>query len=326
MPRAITAKVLTTVAALLCAGCGDDDGSGASSTDTSQGTEDSRAGDSGGQATDLGGSSSDAPSTRDTAGPPIDLGSTDATSPMAGDGDDGTPDALPEDVAAEDVAPVDAPGDDAATSDEGGGELPTQDCDGPLTNELFVNEWLLSPAMGSAGDANCDGTRNAVDDEFIELVNGTARCLDVGGMTVETSSAGFGDARYVVPSGTVVPAGGALVIFGGGVPSFAGAGAGAHCADLGGCDVAIFSAAPSSLAFAPNEEWVVLNSRFGVQVAEARCGERFGRTCPVGESLTRAADGERSADFRPHSEVGVGAHSPGRQADGSPLAATATCQ
>lgn len=41
----------------------------------------------------------------------------------------------------------------------------------PVWANLIINELLIDPPPGLAGDANGDGVRNGGQDEFIELVN-----------------------------------------------------------------------------------------------------------------------------------------------------------
>ncbi len=60
----------------------------------------------------------------------------------------------------------------------------TTPCDGvaPMIGELVINELLMNVPTGDAGDANADGTRDAYDDEFIELVNISELALDLNGV------------------------------------------------------------------------------------------------------------------------------------------------
>lgn len=97
---------------------------------------------------------------------------------------------------------------------------------GPVENNgcpflgFLINEVLYDPADGIAGDANLDGTRDPLDDEFIEFFNSGPE-LDISGYTISDAS----QIRHVFPQGTVVPMNGVIVVFGGGNPtgSFGGA-------------------------------------------------------------------------------------------------------
>ena len=90
-------------------------------------------------------------------------------------------------------------------------------CPQPL---IIINEVLYDPPSGNAGDANGDGTREAQEDEFIEFYNMGGQ-IDISGYTIFDAA----QERHVFPSGTIIPANGGLVLFGGGNPtgSFGGA-------------------------------------------------------------------------------------------------------
>jgi hypothetical protein len=78
---------------------------------------------------------------------------------------------------------------------------------------FMINEVLYDPASGSAGDANGDGTRDPNEDEFIEFFNSGAE-RDLTGYTVSDAS----QLRHTFPAGSILPANGVLVLFGGGTP------------------------------------------------------------------------------------------------------------
>jgi hypothetical protein len=80
---------------------------------------------------------------------------------------------------------------------------------------IVINEILADPATDISGDANGDGTRSASEDEFIELVNTSASDADLSSWIL-CDSEGI---RHVFPHGTVIPAGGIFVVFGGGSPN-----------------------------------------------------------------------------------------------------------
>ena len=85
---------------------------------------------------------------------------------------------------------------------------------------FLINEVNYDPASGAAGDANGDGTRSPLEDEFIEFFN-SGNELDISGYTIEDAS----ELRHTFPSGSIVPRNGVIVVFGGGTPtgSFGGA-------------------------------------------------------------------------------------------------------
>ncbi len=77
---------------------------------------------------------------------------------------------------------------------------------------IIINEILADP--GAVVDANGDGTVDSGDDEFVELVNLDITSLDLTGYTISDA----GSVRYTFGSVTI-PAGGSVVIFGGGTPT-----------------------------------------------------------------------------------------------------------
>lgn len=80
---------------------------------------------------------------------------------------------------------------------------------------LIITEFLADPPPGLIGDANGDAVRSSYDDEFIELVNSSPFELDISDWTLSDSIT----VRHVFPSATLVPSGGAVVVFGGGTPT-----------------------------------------------------------------------------------------------------------
>ena len=81
--------------------------------------------------------------------------------------------------------------------------------------QIVINEVLYDPSnSGLNGDANGDGQYVQDEDEFIEFYN-YGSDLDISGWSVHDLEA----ERHVFPEGTVIPAGGVLVLFGGGTPT-----------------------------------------------------------------------------------------------------------
>lgn len=64
------------------------------------------------------------------------------------------------------------------------GSIPCPDYRAPAPGDLVINEILADPPDGPAGDANADGVRDASDDEFVEIVNGSGGGLYLGGVTL----------------------------------------------------------------------------------------------------------------------------------------------
>ncbi|MBI3652922.1 MAG: lamin tail domain-containing protein [Acidobacteria bacterium] len=85
----------------------------------------------------------------------------------------------------------------------------------PQAATLLINEYLADPPAGSAGDANGDGVTSSTQDEFVEIVNYGLLPINIGGFTLSDAS----QVRFTFPTGKIVPAGEAAVVFGGGHPS-----------------------------------------------------------------------------------------------------------
>lgn len=84
---------------------------------------------------------------------------------------------------------------------------------------FLINEVLYDPAAGLAGDANGDGIRDPNDDEFIEFYNSGPE-LDISGYRIFDTTALLNNTpRHIFPAGTIVPANGVIIVFGGGIPS-----------------------------------------------------------------------------------------------------------
>ena len=86
------------------------------------------------------------------------------------------------------------------------------DGDGPFSN-LVINEFLSDPP-NPGGDANRDGTLDTSQDEFIEFLNVSDEAFDLSDYEIHD---GVG-MRHVFSSGTLLAAGRAIVVFGGGSP------------------------------------------------------------------------------------------------------------
>jgi len=175
--------------------------------------------------------------------------------------------------------------------------------------DVVVNEFLADPSPSGAPalDANGDGNPSTTEDEFVELVNTRATAVDLSGLEVHD---GFG-LRHAFPNPTVVPAGGALVVFGGGAPvGFAAAPASGHAQ----------TASTGSLGLNNGGDTIELIAPGAPAPIDA-----VGYSASAdGVSANRAVDGDVGAGFVEHARAAskagnaaAGAVSPGRQADGS---------
>lgn len=178
----------------------------------------------------------------------------------------------------------------------------------PVLPSLVINEVLADPGASVAvGDANGDGTRDATQDEFIEIVNTGDTEADLSGMTI---SDGFG-LRHTFAEGTTLAAGAALVVFGGGTPT----------GDFGGAQV--FTASTGALGLNNTGDSVTLATVDGDTIAEFA----YGSEGSSDQSLTR--DPDSTGAYVLHTDA-IGAagtvFSPGTQVNGdaflAPVAAT----
>ena len=168
-------------------------------------------------------------------------------------------------------------------------------------HDLVINEVLADPPPEDgfgAGDANCDGSRDSVEDEFIEIVNVSGATVDIGGVTLSDSSA----QRFIFPTGFTLGAGRAVVVFGGGsVWEFA--------CDFGGSQV--ITAAGLGLTNIADTITMVVgddDTTFSYTIGEL----------DQDQSATRSPD--LTGGFILHSSADVFGgrlHSPGTRADGS---------
>ena len=98
------------------------------------------------------------------------------------------------------------PGNPCATGDPG---------DPPDVHALVINEIHADPADGLPGDANRDGTRDASQDEFVEVANTSDLDVDISGWTLADAVG----VRHVFPAGSIVRGHCAVAVFGGGTPT-----------------------------------------------------------------------------------------------------------
>jgi len=81
---------------------------------------------------------------------------------------------------------------------------------------LVINEIMFDPNDGTTiFDSNGDGIADSSEDEFVELFNTSGSDLDISGWTLSDASG----LRHTFPMNTIVPAGQAITVFGGGTPT-----------------------------------------------------------------------------------------------------------
>lgn len=149
--------------------------------------------------------------------------------------------------------------------------------------QLVVNEIHADPASNSTGDANNDGTRDTSQDEFVEIYNTGNSAVNISGWRVRDNASSN---RHTFPSGTVVPARGTIVVFGGGNPqgSFGGS--------------LVQTATSGALGFNNGGDRVSLLNSSGSTVSTYQYSRTQGGD---NQSITRSPDG--TGNFQKHLSV-----------------------
>ena len=184
---------------------------------------------------------------------------------------------------------------------------------GDPQRNIVINELLADPPDGIAGDANHDGVRDSNQDEFVEIVNATDSDIDISGFELSArGGSGSSDTlRHKFAPNTILPARGAIVVFGGGNfdpnnPVFGGA--------------QVVKASTGSLSLVNNGGVVTLRDTNGGVVSLLSYGGSTGINADANQSVTRSPD--VTGGFTGHlSAEGNGgrAFSPGTRVDGSPF-------
>ena len=178
---------------------------------------------------------------------------------------------------------------------------------------LVINEVLADPPAGTEGDANHDGATDSGDDEFVELVNSTNGAINISGWTVRTHSTTTSTetTRHTFAANTNLPAGEALVVFGGGTLNPAN--------PLFGC-AQIVKASSGGLTLTNTGLTVLIRDGSGNLVTQFSYGGTTGLNGGNAQSLTRSPD--ITGAFVLHSTppaAGGRKFSPGVKLDGTPF-------
>jgi len=171
---------------------------------------------------------------------------------------------------------------------------------------LIINEVLFDPAGGSAGDANGDGTRSASEDEFIEFYNDSNSPIDLSGFNIyDEDQIGSLTPRHTFPNGTIIPAHGVYVLFGGGAPA----------GDFGNAQVGVSTTGNLNLNNAADKIYLYDangNEYLTFDTTVDGAGLDFG----ADQSITRSPD--ITGSFVLHTTANAAlSYSPGKKADGS---------
>jgi hypothetical protein len=179
---------------------------------------------------------------------------------------------------------------------------------------VIINEVLADPPGSTAtdlqGDANHDGVRSSSDDEFVEFVNSTNGSISIAGWTLRTRATGSTTetTRHTFATGRTLPAGEAIVVFGGG--NFDSADPIFHCAQ-------VVKASSGGLSLTNSGLTILLYDSSGNLITQFAYGGSTGLNGGNSQSLTRSPD--ITGNFVQHSTA-TGANgklfSPGTKVDG----------
>ena len=173
--------------------------------------------------------------------------------------------------------------------------------------QIIINEVLYDPSNnGLDGDANGDGVYSQQNDEFIEFVNTGIYDFDMSGYQIWDDTIS-GSLRYTFPANTLVPPGGALVVFGGGNP----------VGQFGGAVVLSASVSPLGLSLNNSGEIIAIKNPMGQTVLTFNSDALSDNP---NESYTRNPD--ISGAFEQHSTNTPLYFSPGTRLDGTPFDTT----
>ncbi len=168
---------------------------------------------------------------------------------------------------------------------------------GIVLNEIFADANLV--------DANCDGTPDTTEDEFVEIVNAGSTSVDLTGAVLSDGTAD----RITFPALVLAP-GDAVLVFGGGTPTFDGSGAGAWCGALP-ASVTVFTA---TLGLNNSLDTVTLRDAASTVLAATTYGAEAGNDTSI------VLDPELTGTtYVMHDTVVAAPVSPGTRADGSML-------
>ena len=167
-------------------------------------------------------------------------------------------------------------------------------CSFSTTAQVIINEVLADPPPGV--DVNGDGTASTTQDEFVELYNNAGVELDLSAWTLADGNS----VRHTIPSGTLVPDQGTLVVFSGGTPT------GTFGNSL------VQTASTGALGLNNGGDELTLADATGNVVATLSYGSEGGND----QSLTRDPDGSVEPPVL-HTTVSEVAFSPGTRTDGT---------
>ena len=175
----------------------------------------------------------------------------------------------------------------------------------PVAGDLVLNEFLYVTPADLAGDANCDGIRDnqGSQDEFVEILNVSGENLDLSGVTIADNNS----VRHTFLAFNL-PAGGVVVVFGGGTPSCTWE-----------ANVQAMTASGGSLGLSNNGDTITIATINAAELASATYTSRV----PDGDQSVTLDPDITGTEYVPHSTadtVDGSLFSPGTAIDGSALA------
>lgn len=202
---------------------------------------------------------------------------------------------------------IDSDGDGIPDSDDACPDIPgVPENNGCPFMGFIINEVLYDPEDGIAGDANGDGVRDPLADEFIEFFNSNGQDLDISGYRIfDASALTNNEPRHIFPAGTIVPSNKAIVVFGGGNPT----------GDFGGAIVQTASGGQLNMNNAG--DFMTIRNAQGTTILTFDINPLSGNP---NESYTRNRD--IYEDFARHSTIPAAQgriHSPGTKLNGTPF-------
>ncbi len=179
-----------------------------------------------------------------------------------------------------------------------------EDDDDPGSLLLILNEICYDPSNNALdGDANGDGRYVQDEDEFVEFVNLSSSTIDLSGYKIFDSEAlTTNTPRHVFPAGTLIPAGKAVVVFGGGTPTGSFGNAVVQTASAGRINM---NNAGDVMTLTTPDDVVVIS--FDVAPLSDNPNESYTRNPDI------------TGDFVQHGSVNGVLFSPGTRVDGTPF-------
>lgn len=174
--------------------------------------------------------------------------------------------------------------------------------DDEIVISLLINEVLYDPSNDALdGDANGDGAYSQAEDEFIEFYNDSDDALDMSGFMIYDADGYLaGTPNHTFPAGTIVPAHGAIVVFGGGTPTGSFGGAVVQTSTTGDLNM---NNADDLMTITDAEGNVLLT--FNIEPLSNNPNESYTRNPDI------------TGEFVQHSSVNGALFSPGTKADGT---------